>query len=207
MQTMSQGGNYYFMVVVDDFSRYVWVKFLKEKSQGPTILSQLITLLENQLEHKVGIIRLDRGGEFTTDRFVAFCDSKRIARQLTNAETPEQNGVAERMNIMLLERVRSMCIQAKTPKSMWTEAINTCARLPTKGRPDATPFQLLFNKKPFLDHLRVFGCKVYVLQKEKELTKWASRSTKGILLGYDDHTKGFRCWLPSLHKLVISWNV
>ena len=211
MQTMSQGGSYYFMVVVDDYSRFVWIKFLKEKSQGPATLMQLITLLENQLDHKVRMVRSDRGGEFIADRFIAFCDSKGIARQLTNAETPEQNGVAERMNRTLLERARSMCILANTPKSMWTEAVNTAGflvnRLPTKSRPNITPFQLLFDKKPSLDHLRVFGCKVYVLQKEKELTKWASRSTEGIFMGYDEHTKGFRCWIPSLHKLIISRNV
>jgi transposase InsO family protein len=129
MQTMSQGGNYYFIVVVYDYSRYVWIRFIKEKSQGPAVLIQLITLLENQLEQKVRVVRSDRGGEFIADRFVAFCDSKGIARQLTNAETPEQNGVVERMNRTLLERARSMCILAKTPKSLWTEAVNTAAFL------------------------------------------------------------------------------
>jgi transposase InsO family protein len=211
MQTMSQGGSYYFMVVVDDYSRYVWVRFLREKSQATIILTQLMTLLENQLEHKVGTVRSERGGEFLSEKFIAFCDTKGIARQLTNAETPEQNGVAERMNRTLLEKARSMCLQAKTPKSMWTEAINTAAflanRCPTQSRPNMTPFQLLLAKRPSLDHLRVFGCRVYILQKDKELTKWASRASEGIFLGYDDHTKGFRCWIPSQHKLIISRNV
>jgi hypothetical protein len=199
------------MVVVDDFSRYVWVKFLREKSRGATALTDLILLLENQLSQKVGTVLSDRGGEFLSEKFIEFCNSKGIARQLTNPETPEQNKVAERMNRTLLEKARSMCLQAKTPKSMWTEAVNTAAfitnRCPTKSYPDMTPFQLLNNKKPSLDHLRVFECRIYVLQKEKELTKWASRSIEGIFLGYDDHTKGFRCWIPSLHRLVISRNV
>ena len=175
------------MVIVDDYSRYVWVKFIKEKSQGPTVLIQLITLLENQLEQKLRVVRLDRGGEFIADRFVAFCNSKGIARQFTNAETPQQNRIVERMNKTFLERTRSMCILAKTPKSMWIEVVNTVAFLinclPTKSCPDV---QLLNGKKPSLDHLRVFGCRVYVLQKEKELTKWASCSTEGIFLGYDE---------------------
>lgn len=158
---------------------------------------QLITLLENQLAQIVRIIRADKGGEFIADRFVDFCDSKEIARQLTNAETPEQNGVAEKMNRTMLERVRSMCILAKTPKSMWMEAINTAAflvnRIPTKSQPDVTPYQLVNGNKPSLNHLRIFGCKVYILKKEKELTKWANRSSEGIFLGYDEQTKGYKC--------------
>jgi hypothetical protein len=76
MQTMSLGGNYYFVVVVDDFSRYVWVKLLREKFQGVTTLIKLITLLENQLTLKVGAMRSDRGGEFLAKFFIAFCNKK-----------------------------------------------------------------------------------------------------------------------------------
>ena len=83
-----------------------------------------------------------------------------------------------------------MCTLAKTPKSMWTEAVNTAAflvnRLSTKSRLDVIPYQLVNEKKPSIYHLRVFGCRVYVLQKEKELRKWVSRSSEGIFLGYDE---------------------
>ncbi|GJT10086.1 putative ribonuclease H-like domain-containing protein [Tanacetum coccineum] len=86
----------YCLVVTDDFSRFSWVFFLATKDETNEILYKFITGLENQLNHKVKIIRSDHGTEFKNHAMNEFCAKKGIKREFSVARTPQQNGVAER---------------------------------------------------------------------------------------------------------------
>ena len=77
--------------------------------------------VELKSEKKIKCLRTDNGGEYTSDEFDNFCQSEGIERQFTTASTPQQNGVAERMNITLLERTRAMLKAAGLGKSFWAE--------------------------------------------------------------------------------------
>ena len=103
------------------------------------------TLVENQLNTKIKFLRTDRGREYLSNLFNAYCDEKGIARQLTIPYTPQQNGVAEIRNMTLLDMVRSMIMQAKLPISFWGDALITATyflnRVPSKFVP-STPYEL-----------------------------------------------------------------
>lgn len=107
--------------------------------------------------------------------------------------TPQQNGVAERLNRTLLEKIRSMLFEAKLPKVFWGEALVTTAylknRTPSSSIRSKTPFELWFGKPPRLRHLKVFGCQAYIHQK---LGKLDPRSLVGLFMGYPYGTKGYR---------------
>jgi transposase InsO family protein len=96
------------LTFIDDFSRKVWVYFLKEKSKVFKVFKDWKTLLEYQTEKKIKRLRTDNGLEFSNHRFDEFCKGEGFFWHKTVVNTPQQNGVAERMNRTLLERARCM---------------------------------------------------------------------------------------------------
>ena len=90
------GGKRYFFLIVDDYSRCMWVALLKEKSEALEQFKKFKTMAEAEKGVKIKCIRSDRGGEFTLDEFKKLCDESGIKKQLTAPYTPQQNGVVER---------------------------------------------------------------------------------------------------------------
>ncbi|GJX29671.1 putative ribonuclease H-like domain-containing protein [Tanacetum coccineum] len=115
----------YYLVVTDDFSRFTWVLFLATKDETSGILKSFITGIENLVDHKVKVIRCDNGTEFKNKDMNQFCEMKGILRQYSVARTPQQNGVAERRNMTLIEAARTMLANSKLPTTFWAEAVNT----------------------------------------------------------------------------------
>ncbi|GKA91087.1 putative ribonuclease H-like domain-containing protein [Tanacetum coccineum] len=99
----------YCLVVTDDYSRFTWVFFLATKDETSGILKSFITGIENLVDHKLKeVIRCDNGTEFKNKEMNQFCKMKGILRQFSVARTPQQNGVAERRNMILTEAARTM---------------------------------------------------------------------------------------------------
>src|ERR1700678_1469067 len=98
MPTTSPRGNRYILTIVDDCSRFCIVMLLKQKSDVAEALRDCFTMLENQFERKVKILRTDNGKEYVNQDVKNYCREKGIRRQLTVVHTPEQNGVADRRN-------------------------------------------------------------------------------------------------------------
>jgi len=93
---------------IDDFSRYVWIYFIKEKSEVFEKFKEFQYTLENDIGRKIKCLRMDNGGEYTSREFNDYLKEKMIRRQLTCPSTPQQNGVAERKNRHLAKICRSM---------------------------------------------------------------------------------------------------
>ncbi|GKA64029.1 putative ribonuclease H-like domain-containing protein, partial [Tanacetum coccineum] len=98
----------YCLVITDDCTRFSWVFFLTSKDETSGILHNFIRQIENQLSHRVKIIRSDNGTEFKNRDMLEFCGNKGIKQEYSNARTPQQNGVAERMNRTLIKAARTM---------------------------------------------------------------------------------------------------
>jgi transposase InsO family protein len=98
----------YYVSFIDDFSRKTWIYFLRKKSEVFDRFKEFKALVENQTEKQIKVLRTDNGGEFCGNEFEEFCKKCGIARQKTTPYTPQQNGVAERMNRMLMEKARCM---------------------------------------------------------------------------------------------------
>ncbi|GKE43532.1 putative ribonuclease H-like domain-containing protein [Tanacetum coccineum] len=115
----------YCLVVINDYSRFTWVFFLATKDETSGILKSFITGIENLVDHKVKVIRCDNGTEFNNREMNRFYEMNGILRQFSVARTPQQNGVAERMNMTLNEAARTMLVDSKLPTTFWAEAVNT----------------------------------------------------------------------------------
>ncbi|GJW53414.1 putative ribonuclease H-like domain-containing protein [Tanacetum coccineum] len=98
----------YCLVITDDCTRFCWVFFLASKDETSGIIQTFIRQIDNQLSHRVKIIRSDNGTEFKNRYMLEFCGNKGIKQEYSNARTPQQNGVAERMNRTLIEAARTM---------------------------------------------------------------------------------------------------
>ena len=103
-------------------------------------------MVENQTGRKIKCLRIDNGGEFCLAKFDKFCKDHGIERHKTNPYTPQQNGVAERMNRTLMERARSMLSGAGLEQKFWAEAIATACylinRSPTLALVEKTPMEV-----------------------------------------------------------------
>ncbi|GJU91494.1 retrovirus-related pol polyprotein from transposon TNT 1-94 [Tanacetum coccineum] len=113
----------YTLVIVDEYSRYTWVHFLRKKSQVAEMIMSFIRMVENQNDVKVKQIRTDNGTEFRNFELESFCDEKGISQNFSSPYTPEQNGVAERKNRTLIEDARTMLNGLVLSKYFWIEAV------------------------------------------------------------------------------------
>jgi transposase InsO family protein len=208
----SLGGSSYFASFTDDFSRFCFLKFLRRKSDTLEAFKVFKAWIENLLQRQIGGLRSDRGGEFLSNEFSVFLDLHGIGRELTEAYTPRQNGVAERKNRTLLEKGRSMVADARTPKFLWSEVVATANyltnRSPTRANPSGiSPYQRLFGKVPDLSHLRIFGCVAYVHVPDETRTKLDPKTIPCVLTGYSEESKAYRCFNPHTRKILISSDV
>ncbi|GJY98093.1 putative ribonuclease H-like domain-containing protein [Tanacetum coccineum] len=195
----------YCLVVTDDFSRFSWVFFLATKDETSGILKTFITGIENQINHKVKIIRCDNGTEFKNNDMNQFCGMKGIKREFSVARTPQQNGVAERKNRTLIKAVRTMLADSLVPTTFWAEAVNTGCYvhnrvLVTKPH-NKTPYELLHGRPPSISFLRPFGCPVTILNTLDPLGKFNRKADEGFLVGYSINSKAFRVFNNRTRKV------
>ncbi|KAH9704469.1 hypothetical protein KPL70_011474 [Citrus sinensis] len=194
-QVPSLGGARYFVSFIDDYSRKVWIYVLKHKSEALGKFKEWVTLIENQTGKKIKRLRIDNGLEYCSKEFEDFCKPKGIARHRTVTYTPQQNGIAERMNRTIIERVRCMLLNANLSKGFWAEAVTTAAylinRSPSSALGFKTPQEFWSGKPPNLSNLRIFGCLAYAHLKQGKLEP---RAVKGYFLGYPEGIKGYKIW-------------
>ncbi|KAK1434246.1 hypothetical protein QVD17_11166 [Tagetes erecta] len=207
----THGGNQYFLLVVDDYSRYMWVFLMKTKDQVSSLLIDLIKKLENEKGKKVKSLRTDNGGEFVSHVLENYLRMKGISHQYTAPYTPQQNGVVERRNRSILGTTRSILKAKLLPQNLWGEAVNHSVyllnRSPTKAVQEATPYERFKGRKPNLTHLKVFGCVGYVKNLQIGQKKLDDRSTAMIHLGSQPGTSAYRMFDPINKKIVVSHDV
>ncbi|KAI5355061.1 hypothetical protein L3X38_007956 [Prunus dulcis] len=159
MQNESLAGNKYFMLLIDDCTRMIWVYFLRYKSDSLNCFRKFKYMVELQSDFKIKCVRSDKGGEFTSCEFNKLCEEAGIQRQFSMAYTPQQNGVVERKNRTVVEMAKAMLHEKELPYYLWTEAVHTAVyilnRCPTKALRNKTPFEAYSTRKPGVAHLKV----------------------------------------------------
>ncbi|KAI3692233.1 hypothetical protein L6452_32044 [Arctium lappa] len=208
---MSIGKKSYCLVIVDDYSRFTWVYFLRTKDETSGLIKSFILRIENQTNQKVKVIRSDNGTEFKFFDLNTFCEEKGIERQYSAPRTPQQNGVAERRNRTLIEAARSLLADSKLPITFWAEAVNTACyvqnRVLVVKPKNKTPYELLNKRKPFIGFFKPFGCPCTILNTKSHLGKFDSKADDGFLVGYSSQSKAYRVFNSSSRIIEESDNV
>ena len=167
-------GKKYFLLIVDDYSRYMWLVLLRSKDEALEAFRKVKIAAEVESEEKLKALRTDRGGEFTSNEFKAYCEKHGIKRYLTAPYTPQQNGVVERRNQTIVAMARSMLKSKKLPGRFWGESVTTAVyllnRAPTKSVVGMTPYEDGAVENPRLiifglfDLLLISRCWVHTMQ-------------------------------------------
>lgn len=207
----SPAGNKYFLLLVDDFSRHMWVEMLKKKGEALSMFKKVKTRLELEIDTKLKSFRIDRGGEFTLKEFHQYCDELGIMHFLTAPYSPQQNGVVERRNQTVLAAARSMLKSKHVPSVFWAEAVKAAVyvlnRSSTRSVEGATPYERWTGRKPKFHHLRVFGSLVHVKTVGPHTKKLSDMSVPMVFFGYESGSKAYRAYDPKERKLHVSRDI
>ena len=203
------GGYCYACVFNDDCSRHVWVYYLKTKDQTLRTFRSFVSMVENQTGYQLVFFQSDRGGEFMSKEFDDFLEEKGITRKTSAPETPQQNGLAERMMQTLKGGSRALLTHSGMSKGFWVEAMRTATHVlnhsPRKGLEWHTPYELFYGHVPNISYFRTFGCRTWAY--DERATKWDPKMKPLIFVSYETGSKAYRLWDPSKRSIVISAKV
>ncbi|KAJ9546994.1 hypothetical protein OSB04_019537 [Centaurea solstitialis] len=179
----SLGEKKYILVLIDEFSRYTWVR----------------------------VIRSDNGTEFTNSTIEDYLTSFGITHNISTPRTPQKNRVVERKNRTLVEAARTMLNTSGLPLSFWAEAVSTACYTQNRSLVmkhfEKTPYQLLYNKRPNIKFFHIFGCKCYVLNDKEPIWKFDPKGDDAIFVGYAWDSVIYRVYIPRTQPVVVSSNV
>jgi len=200
----SIGGAQYYIIYIDDCTRYTEVYFLitKTAEEISAKFQHYRAWVEAQGFH-IKRFRSDNGsGEYSNSVFLGLLGEKGITFEPSPPYTQHKNGTAERMIRTLNAKARSMMLDANVPIIFWPEAIRTACylhrRSPTSSLTDnRSPYEALYGTIPKIGHLRRFGCRVYkhIPPAQRTEKKFGNRSSMCMMLGYvHNTTKIWRIW-------------
>uniref|UniRef100_A0ACD5Z1Q6 Uncharacterized protein n=1 Tax=Avena sativa TaxID=4498 RepID=A0ACD5Z1Q6_AVESA len=198
------GGRRYFLLLVDDLSRYMWVMVLGSKGEAADAIRRVQANAEAECGRKLRVLRTDNGGEFTAAEFASYCADEGIQRHHSAPYSPQQNGVVERRNQTVVGMARSLLKQRGMPAVFWGEAVVTAVyilnRSPIKALDGRTPYEAWHGRKPAVSHLRVFGCLAFA-KELGHIGKLDDRSIPGVFIGYAEGSKAYRILDPKTQRV------
>ncbi|GJW09049.1 retrovirus-related pol polyprotein from transposon TNT 1-94 [Tanacetum coccineum] len=171
MRVASINEKRYILVIVDDYSRFTWVRFLKTKDEAPAAIIKCIKNIQVRLNATVRNVRTDNGTEFVNHTLCEWYENVGIKHQTSVARTPQQNG-AEAINTACYTQNRSLI----------------------RHRYNKTAYELIQDKKPDLSFLHVFGSLCYPANNHEDLGKFDAKADIRIFVGYAPAKKTFRIY-------------
>nr|GEU41327.1 hypothetical protein [Tanacetum cinerariifolium] len=173
MRVESVNGKKYILVIVDDYSRFTWVKFLRSKDEAPDFIIMFLKMIQVRLKVPVRRIRTDNETEFVNQTLHEYYEEVGISHERSVARSPQQNGVVERRNRSII-----------------------------RLRHGKTPYELLHNKLPDLSFLHVFGALCYPTNDSDNLEKLQPKADIQIFIGYAPTKKAFRIYNRRTRRIV-----
>uniref|UniRef100_A0AAV1VJV4 Polyprotein n=1 Tax=Peronospora matthiolae TaxID=2874970 RepID=A0AAV1VJV4_9STRA len=211
MEEKYLGGSKYLLLIVDEASGCMKGFCLHSKSESEECIKKYITMIQTQFNKKVKFVRHDGAREFATNSLQDFYEVEGIEQQTTVPYAHQANGTAERAIRTIVTIGRSMLHHAKLDKCFWAEAAMTAVyvknRLPSPKIPHKTPFEIVYNSKPSVKHMRVFGCQAYILTPKEKRLKWDPKARAGLFLGYEEVSKAYRVYDIEAGQVMISRDV
>nr|GFC69831.1 integrase, catalytic region, zinc finger, CCHC-type, peptidase aspartic, catalytic [Tanacetum cinerariifolium] len=206
MRVQTINGKKYILVIMDDYSRFTWVKFLRSKDETSEVVIKFITQIQVGLNKTTRYVCTDNGTEFVNHTMTEYYERIGIFHQKTVPRTPQQNGVVKRRNRTLVEAARTMLIFSKAPMFLWAEAMATVCYTQNRSlihtRHHKTPYELVHNKKPDLTFFRVFGALCYPTNDSEDLGKLQPTADTGIVVGYTPSRKGYRIYNKRTRRIM-----
>ncbi|CAN0925281.1 Retrovirus-related Pol polyprotein from transposon TNT 1-94 [Linum grandiflorum] len=206
---LSLNGYRYFLVFVDDCTKFIWIYFLTQKSEVLEFVRRFHSMIRTQFGVNIKQFQSDWGGEFRpVSRFLA---DNGVHQRLSCPHTPQQNGAVERRNRIIIEKGLALLAQSALPQFFWEHAFKTATylhnRTPTHVLAFSSPFHRLYNNPPDYSSLKAFGCLCYPYLRPYNATKIDFRTLPCIFLGYSSSHKSYFCYHFPTSRLYISRHV
>ncbi|CAI5471069.1 unnamed protein product [Closterium sp. Yama58-4] len=205
----------YFLLVVDDYTRYTTVFPLRTKGEVPAVLIPWIRAARLQLRRRFGtefpVLRLhsNRGGEFSSDLLAAYCAEHGITQSFTLPASPQQNGVAERRIGLVMEVARTSMVHAAAPHFLWPFAVRYAAHQlnlwPRVSLPETSPTLLWTGEVGDASRFRVWGSRAFV--RDTTADKLSARAVPCVFLGFVPDAPGWQFYHPTSRRVFASQDV
>ncbi|CAI5953789.1 unnamed protein product [Closterium sp. NIES-64] len=210
-----QGHERYFLLVVDDYSRYTTVFPLRSKADVTEVLIDWIRAARLQLRQSFGsdfpVLRLhsDRGGEFSSGLLRAYCRARGIRQNFTLPDSPQQNGIAERRIGMVMDVARTSMMHVAAPHFLWPFAVRYAAHQinlhPRVSMPETSPALLWTGKVGDASPFRVWGSRAFV--RDLSADKLSPRAAPCVFLGFPPDAPGWQFYHPTSRRVLSSQDV
>ncbi|CAI7854797.1 unnamed protein product [Closterium sp. NIES-53] len=210
-----QGHERYFLLVVDDYSRYTTVFPLRSKGEVTEVMIDWIRAARLQLRERFSsdfpVLRLhsDRGGEFSSDLLRAFCHAEGIRQTFTLPASPHQNGIAERRIGMVMDVARMSMIHVAAPHFLWPFVVQYAAHQinlqPRVSLPETSPTLQWMGKVGDASAFRVWGSRAFV--RDLSADKLSSRAVPCVFLGFPPDAPGWQFYHPTSRRVLSSQDV
>ena len=191
----SHDNYFYGMIIFDDFSRYKWVFPLKSKSSAAAVIKQWVIYRERLSPGTLKNMKTDKGGEFISHELADFLAERGIIHDFIVTGCSYRNGAVERAVRTMKEAMLTMLKDANLSNYYWPFAFQTWAYLDNRCGSRVigwkTPFELMYNKKPDVSHLRVFGSMGYAIDG-KAKANFEPKGRKCFLLGYSPNHRAYQ---------------
>ena len=211
IRTPSSGNYKYFLSFVDDYSRYSTVYLLKSKEEVCEKFDHFKAFVENKFERKIKELRSDNGTEYTNDRFQKIITESGINHERTQIKTPQQNGVAERLNRTIGNGVRSALIGSGLPSRYWPQAVKHVVQMrnvsPNSAIDNQIPYELWHERCANYDDFHHFGCTAIVYNEEATAKLADPKGIECRLLCLSSNKKGYVLLSVFDGRLIESGNV
>ncbi|GJX17511.1 retrovirus-related pol polyprotein from transposon TNT 1-94 [Tanacetum coccineum] len=185
MQVESINKKRYILVIIDDYSRFTWVNFVRTKDEAPVIIIKFLKQAQVSLNAIVRYLRTDNGIEFLNQTLSNYTKEVGITHNTSTARTPQQNSVVERRNRMLVEPSRTMLIFSKSLLFQWVEAV-------------ATAYSQVSSM--FLE-LCVINQMIF-----EDLGKLQPKEDIGIFIGYSPSKKAYQIYNKKTRQIMETMN-
>ncbi|CAI7813855.1 unnamed protein product [Closterium sp. NIES-54] len=210
-----KGHERYFLLVVDDYSRYTTVFPLRSKGEVTEVLIDWIRAARLQLRRSFGsdfpVLRLhsDRGGEFSSGLLRAYCRARGIRQTFTLPDSPQHNGIAERRIGIVMDVARTSMVHAAAPHFLWPFAVRYAAHQinlqPRVSRPETSPALLWTGKVGDASAFRVWGSLAFV--RDLSADKLSPRAAPCVFLGFPPDAPGWQFYHPTSRRVLSSQDV
>ena len=205
----TSNGKRYALIIVDEYSSFVHIYLLKQKSDAKMEIMNLIRLIKNQ--HKISVkgIHSDRGGEFLNDVLKIYYSSEGIIHTTSPAHRQHLNGKAEATNKSVVNTARCYLIESGAPVQLWGDALLAVGYVRNRTSLAAlnggvSPYELIYKTKPDLSRLRVWGANAFVYVEKAQRGKFDPIRKSGMFIGYDEQQYAYRILLLQENIIIIS---
>lgn len=203
----------YFILFIDDHSRYIWIFFLKLKSDALKSFDEFRLATERYLGQPLSVLRVDNAPELIAGRFEFYCNTIGITYEKPVPDAHQQNGVAERSIQTVEFMLRAMLVDANLSHWFWPLAaqagVHIKNRIPHSSLPtNTTPFESILKKRADLSHIRPFGALVTSRKTNSDtLNKVSTRGEEGRFVGYARDSKGYLIYFPHSRAIRVRRDV